>query len=192
MGAHLKSTIAFYPNENLYVSQYIGNLDNFDVYNRFIQTTESFTEIFEQQPEVILVDKHPLYQSTQYGKELANKTTENKYPKTKFKFKNSNHTMFGCGPAIYANFTILNPIKKKSIYKIELYDLTTNKITTYYQSNLQNEISIGHGMCSGAFNFIAGNKYKVRFTPMSSSGKLKKPSDWNTFKNPYKDIKNRW
>ena len=122
----------------------------------------------------------------------SNKTTENKYPKTKFKFKNSNHTMFGCGPAIYANFTILNPIKKKSIYKIELYDLTTNKITTYYQSNLQNEISIGHGMCSGAFNFIAGNKYKVRFTPMNSSGKLKKPSDWITFKNPYKDIKNQW
>jgi len=75
MGAHLKSTIAFYPNENLYVSQYIGNLDSFDVYNRFVQTSNAFTSIFEQQPEVVLVDKHPLYQSTQYGKELAKKTT---------------------------------------------------------------------------------------------------------------------
>ncbi len=71
MGAHLKSTIAFYPNENLYVSQYLGNLDNFDVYKRFCETSENFIQLFEQQPQVILVDKHPLYQSTQYGKELA-------------------------------------------------------------------------------------------------------------------------
>ena len=75
MGAHLKSTITFYPNSNLYVSQYLGNLDNFDVYNRFTEVTENFIQLFEQQPEIILVDKHPLYQSTQFGKELAKKTT---------------------------------------------------------------------------------------------------------------------
>ncbi len=73
MGAHLKSTIAFYPNENLYVSQYLGNLDNYDVYSRFIKTSENFMQLFEQNPEVVLVDKHPLYQSTKYGKELAKK-----------------------------------------------------------------------------------------------------------------------
>ena len=73
MGADLKSSIAFYPNQYLYVSQYLGNLENFDVYNRFTSTVNSFISIFEQQPEVILVDKHPLYQSTQFGKELAQK-----------------------------------------------------------------------------------------------------------------------
>jgi len=73
MGAHLKSSIAFYPNEYLYVSQYLGNLDNYDVYNRFTETVQSFVTIFEQNPEVILVDKHPNYQSTQYGKEFAQK-----------------------------------------------------------------------------------------------------------------------
>lgn len=73
MGAHLKSSIAFYPNENVYISQYLGNLDNFDVYNRFIETSDNFISIFNQQPEVVLVDKHPLYQSTQYGKELSKK-----------------------------------------------------------------------------------------------------------------------
>jgi hydrogenase maturation protein HypF len=75
MGAHLKSTLAFYPNSNLYVSQYLGNLNNFDVYNRFTDVTENFIQLFEQQPEIILVDKHPLYQSTQFGKELAKKTS---------------------------------------------------------------------------------------------------------------------
>jgi len=74
MGAHLKSSIAFYPNEYVYISQYIGNLDNFDVFNRFSAINKSYIDIFEQQPTVILVDKHPLYQSTQYGIELARKT----------------------------------------------------------------------------------------------------------------------
>jgi len=71
MGAHLKSSVAFYPNEYLYISQYLGNLDNFDVYNRFTETITSFIAIFKQQPQVVLVDKHPNYQSTRYGKEIA-------------------------------------------------------------------------------------------------------------------------
>ena len=73
MGAHLKSTITFYPNENVYVSEYLGNLDNYDTYNRFLGTTQTFIKLFEQQPKVILVDKHIGYQSSQLGKELANK-----------------------------------------------------------------------------------------------------------------------
>ena len=71
MGSHLKSTIAFLPNDFLYLSQYLGNLDNFEVYNRFIETTSKFINLFEQKPEVILVDAHPAYQSTLYGQELA-------------------------------------------------------------------------------------------------------------------------
>lgn len=73
MGGGLKSTIAFLPNDNLYISQYLGNLDHFDVYERFIQITSYFTRLFEQKPEIILVDKHPAYQSTQYGKEISKK-----------------------------------------------------------------------------------------------------------------------
>ncbi len=73
LGADLKSSIAFYPNQCLYVSQYIGNLENFDVYNRFISTINSFINIFEQEPNVILADKHPSYYSSRFGKEIAQK-----------------------------------------------------------------------------------------------------------------------
>ncbi|MBT8314932.1 MAG: carbamoyltransferase HypF [Maribacter sp.] len=73
LGAHLKSSIAFYPNEFLYISPYLGNLDNYDVYERFTSTADSFMNIFEQKPNVILVDSHPAYQSTLYGKDLAGK-----------------------------------------------------------------------------------------------------------------------
>ena len=71
MGSHLKSTIAFLPNDFMYISQYLGNLDNFEVYNRFVETTSKFMTLFEQKPDVILVDSHPAYQSTLYGQELS-------------------------------------------------------------------------------------------------------------------------
>lgn len=71
MGGHLKSTIGFLPNDYVYVSQYLGNLDHFDVYDRFTQTASKFIEIFEQKPDIILIDSHPAYHSTQHGIELG-------------------------------------------------------------------------------------------------------------------------
>lgn len=71
LGSHLKSTIAFLPNDYLYVSQYLGNLDNFEVYQRFVQTSHKFLHLFEQNPDVILTDSHPGYLSSQFGKELS-------------------------------------------------------------------------------------------------------------------------
>lgn len=71
LGAHLKSTIAYVPNAYVYLSQYLGNLDNYDVYQRFTDTALNLMEVFEQTPEVLLVDAHSGYQSTMYGKELS-------------------------------------------------------------------------------------------------------------------------
>ncbi len=71
MGSHLKSTIAFMPNDYIYISAYLGNLDNFEVYNRFTSNSAKFMGLFEEAPDVVLVDSHPAYLSTQYGKELA-------------------------------------------------------------------------------------------------------------------------
>ena len=98
MGADLKSSVAFYPNEFLYISQYLGNLENYDVYNRFITTVNSFIAIFEQKPHVILTDKHPSYHSTQFGKELAVKTNskliEIQHHKAHFSAILSEHNLF--------------------------------------------------------------------------------------------------
>ncbi|MBQ0732876.1 carbamoyltransferase HypF [Aquimarina celericrescens] len=73
MGAHLKSTFAFIPNANIYVSQYFGNLDSYDVSERYTATINKYISVFETKPNVILVDKHPQYQSTILGKSLAEK-----------------------------------------------------------------------------------------------------------------------
>ena len=73
LGGHLKSTIAYLPNDYLYISQYLGNLDHYDVYDRFTKTVFKFVEIFEQKPDILLIDKHPLYHSTQFGVEISKK-----------------------------------------------------------------------------------------------------------------------
>ncbi|MEM1257885.1 MAG: carbamoyltransferase HypF [Bacteroidota bacterium] len=71
MGAHLKSTLAFTPNGHTYVSPYFGNLDSYEVLQRYTDTLQRYTQLFEELPEVVLVDKHHGYQSTILGKELA-------------------------------------------------------------------------------------------------------------------------
>jgi len=68
MGAHLKSTFTFAPNNTIYTSQYFGNLNSFDVSNRFTQSIEKFTKIFNTKPKTILIDKHLQYHSSSVGK----------------------------------------------------------------------------------------------------------------------------
>jgi len=70
-GAHLKSTIAFVPNDYIYLSQYLGNLDNFEVTERYLKTTNDFISIFEEQPEIILADSHPQYESNKTAHEMS-------------------------------------------------------------------------------------------------------------------------
>ncbi len=73
MGGHLKSTFTFIPNKLSYVTPYFGNLDNYEVSQRFQESLDQFIELFQIVPEVILIDAHPLYQSSILGKELAEK-----------------------------------------------------------------------------------------------------------------------
>ena len=73
MGGQLKSSIGYIPNDFLYISEYLGNLDNFDVYQRFTRTVSDFTALFSQTPKALLTDTHPAYLSTRYGAELSRK-----------------------------------------------------------------------------------------------------------------------
>jgi hydrogenase maturation protein HypF len=68
MGSNLKSTFSFIPNKHIYLSQYFGNLDNFDVIGRFKSTLEKYINLFNTRPKTILIDKHIQYQSSMLGK----------------------------------------------------------------------------------------------------------------------------
>ena len=77
MGAHLKSTFSFVPNAHTYVSPYFGNLDNYNVLERYEESIVKYEQLFEIRPEVILIDSHPQYQSSIMGTELAKKCDAN-------------------------------------------------------------------------------------------------------------------
>ena len=48
-------------------------MENFDTQENYKYTIEYFLQLFSARPEIILLDKHPEYPSTQYGKGLAQK-----------------------------------------------------------------------------------------------------------------------
>lgn len=77
MGAHLKSSITFVPNEHTYTSPYFGNLENFDVLKRYQRSITDYENLFQTKAETVLIDAHPQYQSSQIGKEIAQENGAN-------------------------------------------------------------------------------------------------------------------
>lgn len=63
LGGDLKNTFAIVPNNHVYISEYIGDLANFETYERFENTIKSYQKIFNFQPEIILKDLHPKYEN---------------------------------------------------------------------------------------------------------------------------------
>ena len=75
MGAALKSTFAFTHRGNLYVSQYLGDTDHYEVQQAYEHTLEHLLGTTGQQPEIILIDRHPQYASSLFGQRLAENLT---------------------------------------------------------------------------------------------------------------------
>ncbi|MES2616707.1 MAG: hypothetical protein V4613_02450 [Bacteroidota bacterium] len=79
---------------------------------------------------------------------------------------------YGCGPSIHVVFS--NPATDSSdlIVKTTVKNLKTGLETTYYISIGGDNVCVGHGMCSGAFDFDDSDNYEVEFSFMDSSGNL--------------------
>lgn len=71
MGAMLKSTFSLLHRQNLYISQYLGDLENFDTQQNYQHSLRHFLRLFQTQPELVLIDQHPTYPSSQLGAEWA-------------------------------------------------------------------------------------------------------------------------
>lgn len=70
-GAMLKSTFALTHHGNIFISQYLGDLQNFATEEHFRHTLEHFLQLLAARPQKVLVDLHPDYPSTRLGRELA-------------------------------------------------------------------------------------------------------------------------
>jgi hydrogenase maturation protein HypF len=71
MGAMLKSTFSFLHRGNIYISQYLGDLQHFDTQQNYEHTIQHFLKLFNAQPQIILCDKHREYASTEFGEVLS-------------------------------------------------------------------------------------------------------------------------
>ena len=71
LGAMLKSTFSWHHQGNIYVSQYLGDLESFDTQESFEHTLNHFLTIFDDKPQHIITDIHPDYFSTQLGERLS-------------------------------------------------------------------------------------------------------------------------
>lgn len=76
LGGDLKNTFAIVPNNHVYISEYIGDLANFETYERFEDTVKSYQKIFNFQPEIILKDLHPKYENQNIISKLSKKSAQ--------------------------------------------------------------------------------------------------------------------
>jgi hypothetical protein len=98
---------------------------------------------------------------------------------------------YGCGPDVYAVFDLGISDSSNALIRTELYDIKTKEANTYYLTLEEDGLlRVGHGMCSGAFDFNEKGQYKIRFSITDVSGDFnKKWTDWITFDSPYQDYK---
>jgi hydrogenase maturation protein HypF len=71
VGGHLKNTVALYVNQQLFVSQYIGDLDCVPTGDRFRSTIQELCSLYNATPAIIVCDAHTDYYSTQFAQTLA-------------------------------------------------------------------------------------------------------------------------
>ncbi|NER29991.1 MAG: carbamoyltransferase HypF [Symploca sp. SIO1C4] len=71
MGSELKNTFCLLRDGQAILSQHLGDLENAAVFNAYRDSLNLYLSLFEHQPKVIAVDKHPEYLSTKLGQEIA-------------------------------------------------------------------------------------------------------------------------
>ncbi|OYQ45085.1 hypothetical protein CHX27_06870 [Flavobacterium aurantiibacter] len=91
---------------------------------------------------------------------------------SKPEFTSSSYDMYGCGPATFANFTFAATDNSEFLIKTTVKNKSTGKETTFYLQAVDQLISVGHGMCAGAFDFQDGDKFEVAFSLFDASGNI--------------------
>jgi len=70
-GADLKSAFVYTQSGNLYLSQYLGDLESFETQEHYRLVVEHFMAIFKEKPVAVVCDAHPAYFSRQIAQTLA-------------------------------------------------------------------------------------------------------------------------
>ena len=71
LGAELKNTFCLFKQGQAVVSQHLGDLENLIAYQDYLHNLDLYRELFEHQPEALVVDLHPNYRSAHHGRAMA-------------------------------------------------------------------------------------------------------------------------
>ncbi len=70
-GTEEKNSFCLTRDENAFLSQHIGDMDNEETQEHFENTIDLYQRLFRVQPEIIAHDLHPEYLSTKYARQYA-------------------------------------------------------------------------------------------------------------------------
>jgi len=73
VGGELKNTVGIVRDNEVILSQHIGDLTYTLAYERFIKTIDDLKRLFDIEPEWIACDPHPRYMSRRYARRIAQK-----------------------------------------------------------------------------------------------------------------------
>lgn len=76
VGANAKNTISIAFDDTIIVSPYIGDLDSIVAFEYFLRTIDTFKKFYDFEPDVIVHDKHPNYETTKWAKQQNVKLIE--------------------------------------------------------------------------------------------------------------------
>jgi len=76
VGANQKNTLTLAFENNIIVSPHIGDLNSLNAFKYFIDTFDTFQRVYDFKPDVIVCDKHPKYETTQWAKEYISQNSE--------------------------------------------------------------------------------------------------------------------
>jgi hydrogenase maturation protein HypF len=71
VGAHLKNTVALTVEDNVFLSQHIGDLENKEASEAFQSVIRSFRHLYRVDPVRVVADLHPDYVSTRFARECG-------------------------------------------------------------------------------------------------------------------------
>lgn len=71
MGGELKNTFCLVKDGQAVVSQHMGDLENAAAFQDYLRNIALYRQLFEHDPELIVIDKHPEYLSSKRGRDWA-------------------------------------------------------------------------------------------------------------------------
>ena len=70
MGAHEKGAFALGKGNHVFLSPYIGNMENWETMQHYRHTLQTYARLFDVRPKLAVCDLHPDYASTQLARSL--------------------------------------------------------------------------------------------------------------------------